>query len=452
MHVIQKIVSLNYKYHLVYSLIIRLALIWYGVYHDSISSVPYTDIDYKVFTDASRHILNSSTPYNRHTYRYTPLIAVALIPNILLHECFGKLLFSLMDLVVGVLIFHLVRNNISEFKRHIFKLKTALFPKQLEYTNEKGEVRLWLHQAPNIASLIWLYNPMTIAIATRGNCDSLSGFLVLLTLYAFECKKTYFISGLIFGLAIHVRLYPLAYSLPLFFSLSKFSFYSLFNEENCAVAPKNQKGKTLITCFTPNSSQIQLVAGCLLSLLIITGTFYFLYGYTFLYESYIYHLIRKDTRHNFSIYFYLQYLTADIGVLFWQRFLTVLPQVILLLVFSFYYGLNRLSLNFALVAQTIAMVTYNSVVTSQYYTWVLAVLPLCFWQINLSKQKVLVLGLLWGSAQLLWLLPAYLLEFSGKNTFWFIWMQSVSVFCANIVVLGKLVQNFMPLEYERKLL
>lgn len=456
LNIVQKIVLIDYRLHLIFAFVIRVALIWYGVYHDSISTVSYTDVDYKVFTDASRHILNSSTPYNRHTYRYTPLIAIALIPNIILHECFGKIMFSLMDLVVGVLIFLLVKHNISEFKRYVFKIK-ASSSKSLQYKNEKSDVRVQLSRAPNIAMLIWLYNPMTVAIATRGNCDSVAGFLVLLTLYAFECKKFYFISGIVLGLAIHVRLYPLAYSVALFMSLSNFSSYSFFNKKNDSMAtPKraislHRKGMTVFVWLMPNYNQIKLIFGCVLSLTITTSTFYYLYGHQFLYESYIYHLIRKDTRHNFSLYFYLQYLTGDITVLVWQKVLTILPQAILLIVFSIYYGLNQLSLNFGIVVQTITLVTYNTVVTSQYYVWILAVLPLCLWQIKLTKRATIMLSFVWTSAQLLWLLPAFLLEFKGKNTFWFIWIQSVSVFCANIVVLGKLVQNFMPVEYECKL-
>ena len=54
---------------LVLAALLRGCLIIYGEYHDSVSVVKYTDVDYKVFTDAARYMVQGESPYTRLTYR-----------------------------------------------------------------------------------------------------------------------------------------------------------------------------------------------------------------------------------------------------------------------------------------------------------------------------------------------------------------------------------------------
>lgn len=482
----EKIINLDYKLHLLLALLIRIIFVIYGSYHDEISNVPYTDVDYKIFTDASRLVLNNSSPYERHTYRYTPLIAFLLIPNILLHSAFGKILFSSVDIIVGILIRIIVKNSFVCYDENRTRNDNKSLQKQIQQKKKmrnkiknfrncqletKGNIN------GNISMLIWLYNPMTIAIATRGNCDAIAAFFVLLTQYFLQCQKKYFVSGFLHGISIHIRLYPIVYSLSLYMYLSKFSFYSDNWKKISTTTAKaientsNKKESKKIACkykgevalpddivpekrtifkkdylfyLIPNADQLYLVSGCFLSLASLTALFYHIYGYKFLYETYIYHFVRNDTRHNFSLYFYLQYLTAGVYIGVWQKVLILLPQLVLLIVFSIRYGLNRLSLNFSLLTQTIVMVAYNTVLTSQYFIWIICVLPLCLWQIKMKRRTVIFLIFIWFAAQIAWLLPAYFLEFHGQNTFLFVWIQSVSFFCANIAILGRLIINFMP--------
>jgi phosphatidylinositol glycan class M len=71
----------------------------------------------------------------------------------------------------------------------------------------------------------------------------------------------------------------------------------------------------------------------------LTYYFYLVYGYEFLYETYFYHFVRKDNRHNFSIYYYLIYQMYDEPTSTLMAVLTFVPQWGLILIAGalFYY-------------------------------------------------------------------------------------------------------------------
>ncbi|OAD61710.1 GPI mannosyltransferase 1 [Eufriesea mexicana] len=96
-------------------------------------------------------------------------------------------------------------------------------------------------------------------------------------------------------------------------------------------------------------------------------------------------------------------------------------------------------LPFAMFTQAMVMVTYNPVLTSQYFFWYLSLLPLCVWRFGLSVRRSLCLCFMWVFSQSLWLLTAYLLEFQGSNTFTYIWISSLVFFVVNIKILNDII-------------
>lgn len=91
---ILKMTKLDLNRLILISAILRLILVFYGEWQDAHMEVPYTDVDYLVFSDASAMVASGRSPFERSTYRYSPLLAFLLLPNSWIHRCWGKFLFS----------------------------------------------------------------------------------------------------------------------------------------------------------------------------------------------------------------------------------------------------------------------------------------------------------------------------------------------------------------------
>jgi GPI mannosyltransferase 1 subunit M len=168
----------------------RLVLLFYGRWQDANSPMKYTDIDYLVFTDAARFVSHGRSPYDRATYRYTPLLAWILLPTTWQTKSipnnvwfdFGKLLFAAGDIVTGWLIMRIL-------------------------VQKKG---MSTERAMKYASL-WLLNPMVANISTRGSSEGLLAVLVIALLWAvLERRMT--TAGVLLGLGVHFKIYPFIYA------------------------------------------------------------------------------------------------------------------------------------------------------------------------------------------------------------------------------------------------
>jgi len=183
-----------------------------------------------------RPIFNSlaslGDPFQRNTFRYTPLLSVLLSPSQFswfpIHpDIFGKLVFIASDLGIAVLMWDL-----------------------LEGRRNFGEKQGW---NDDLVGYIWLLNPIVSGISTRGSCESLIGILVLGFLAMFlrwnpevplhlinsskeeqkedseypsfplsqssEPLSNWSLSNLfaplLLALAVHFKLYPIIYSIPI---------------------------------------------------------------------------------------------------------------------------------------------------------------------------------------------------------------------------------------------
>lgn len=166
------------------AIILRVFLLFYGLYQDANSAFKYTDIDYFVFTDAARFVSQGRSPYDRDTYRYTPLLAWMLVPTTWSRNwfSFGKVLFAISDVVAGYLILIILRST----------------------------YRMSTERALRFAS-IWLLNPMVATISTRGSSEGLLGVLAVALLWA-VIQKRFRLAGCILGFSVHFKIYPFIYA------------------------------------------------------------------------------------------------------------------------------------------------------------------------------------------------------------------------------------------------
>ena len=89
--------------------LLRMILVYVAkVIDESSEGAKYTDTDYDVFSDAATHVYNGNSPFARHTYRYTPLAAYICLVNNIIHPLAGKVVFCIIDVLMGALLWSLV--------------------------------------------------------------------------------------------------------------------------------------------------------------------------------------------------------------------------------------------------------------------------------------------------------------------------------------------------------
>ena len=188
------------------------------------------------------------------------------------------------------------------------------------------------------------------------------------------------------------------------------------------------------------------------------------YGPLALDEGLLYHFARIDHRHNYSMYWYWIYLArgrraaaAEMVALVVRgggerggdgriimsailSLLPLLPQMIILGYASL--GIAPYDITFAIFIQTYAFVTFNKVITAQYFTWYICLLPLCSTRIRWNTKRMYIALASLGIAIVTWLSMAFTLEMLGWETYVQVWMASVLFFVANVNLLLAIVNGY----------
>ena len=177
------------------------------------------------------------SPYERSTYRYTPLLAYILLPNMWM-SVFGKLLFVVFDILTGILIHRLLQSVSCSSKMAA------------------------------ICSNLWLLNPLTMTVSCRGNAESLMSFLVVLTLLLLQHQHI-FAAAVTYAFAVHFKIYPIVYALPI---------YLLLGREVEMEIDSKRKLKSVFQIFLlkfwPNEDRCIFIAVCVTIIGGLTSLFY----------------------------------------------------------------------------------------------------------------------------------------------------------------------------------
>lgn len=328
------------------SILLRVTLLVYGLWQDAKSPLKYTDIDYLVFTDATRFVSQGHPegPYARETYRYTPLLSWALIPTTwttganphwvnMAWFSSGKLLFAGADVVAGALIVSILAMD------------------------GRGLPAMDAATARKFAA-IWLLNPMVATISTRGSSEGLLAVMVLALLWAALSKRVT-LAGVLLGLGVHFKIYPFIYAPAIVWWM---------DEDRMSGRPAKQSSVVEAVAAFLTVPRLKLALVSLGAFMALNLTMYASYGQPFLVHTYLHHIARIDHRHNFSPYNVLLYLTSaspdDVSRGVSVESVAFLPQLLLSCVLIPLIMAKK-DLPATMLAQTWAFVAFNKVCTSQ---------------------------------------------------------------------------------------
>jgi phosphatidylinositol glycan class M len=410
----------------------------YGLLQDELGPLPFTDKDYFVFTDAAALVRRGLSPYTQPSYRYPPLVALILAP-LPFHA--GKLAFLTCDLACGFLQLRLLQYTRHKFcpscSRRAAEARSQdlhLGQQSCSQRNEPSPLSSSSYSI-KLAVSLWLLNPLAAIVSARGNFDSLQGTFVLFALLSLEHSKRNrscalaLASGFSLGIAGHLRLYPCAFGLPLLLAF--------------ATTPRRLLDRSAL-CF---------LFGALLTFGGLAAMSFANYGNEYIEKSLIHHLRRVDTKHNFSPFFYPQYLQAAVPSCAptWMLSFSSLLKWILIVLLGAAFG--RHDPSFACLMQSLAFVAFNTHFTAQYFVWFLVFAPAVLgqpeWHDGATQRTLALPAAAWVMSMLLWLLQAYRLDEIGESVHLGVWAASECMLLSSAALIGTLAWNWHRKVYPK---
>jgi len=254
--------------------------------------------------------------------------------------------------------------------------------KQVPATTEAvtSQQTQWADKA-TLLTAVHLFNPMVFAISTRGSSESVLSLFVLCTLY-FSLKDRWDLAAIFLGLSTHWKIYPFIYGvacLSVISSSTPRANSPLINYLRWLINARAARFATL------SAGTFALLGVAMYAMYVLISTlptcladWEHRWGYPFVYESYIYHLHRRDHRHNFSPYFYLAYLTypskdgsnelpppTTFEAIVRSPLISFVPQMGLSLLAGVLFARTKRDLVLTWFVQTFVFVLFNKVCTSQ---------------------------------------------------------------------------------------
>jgi phosphatidylinositol glycan class M len=102
---LSNIILYGYYFRMIFILI---PAFWHIAYLPTFSSHEYV-----VMTDAARLIYRGESPFQRHTFRHSPLLSLLMVFNLKYWHGVGKLFYCMCDIITALLLRNVLRKTVE---------------------------------------------------------------------------------------------------------------------------------------------------------------------------------------------------------------------------------------------------------------------------------------------------------------------------------------------------